>query len=101
MAAEIHVVSPERIAMEMRRLLSDQSRAVGVRLMLETKLAPELLPEIVPHDDAQQRRLDATLDLLARLGGECGFPLALGRRCCTVGRCARGCGGVPTLETLE
>ena len=77
MAAEIHVVSPERIAMEMRRLLSDASRAVGVRLMWETRLAPEVLPEIVPHDDAQQRRLDETLELLARLHDECGFPLAL------------------------
>jgi tRNA nucleotidyltransferase/poly(A) polymerase len=77
MAAEIHVVSPERIAMEMRRLLSDPSRAVGVQLMIETRLAAEVLPEIVPHDDAQQQRLDATLELLARLGGECAFPLAL------------------------
>ena len=39
MAAEIHVVSPERIAMEMRRLLADSSRAAGVRLLLETGLA--------------------------------------------------------------
>ncbi len=77
MASQIHVVSPERIAMEMRRLLADPSRAAGVRLMLETKLAAELLPEIVPHDAAQQRRLDETLAVLARLGDDCGFPLAL------------------------
>ena len=77
MAAEIHVVSPERIAMEMRRLLADSSRAVGVRLMLETKLAAEVLPEIVPRDDAGQRRLNDTLEALVRLGEECGFPLAL------------------------
>ena len=77
MAAEIHVVSPERIAMEMRRLLADPSRAAGVRLMLETKLAAEVLPEIVPRDDAGRRRLDDTLEALARLGEECGFPLAL------------------------
>jgi poly(A) polymerase len=77
MAAEIYVVSPERIAMEMRRLLADPSRAVGVRLMLETGLAAEVLPEIVPRDEAPRRRLDDTLELLARLGGPCGFPLAL------------------------
>jgi tRNA nucleotidyltransferase/poly(A) polymerase len=77
MAAEIHVVSPERIAMEMRRLLADSGRAVGVRLMLETGLARELLPEILSHDASQQQRLDDTLSVLERLGEPCGFPLAL------------------------
>jgi poly(A) polymerase len=77
MAAEIHVVSPERIAMEMRRLLSDGNRAVGVRLLWETGLAAEVLPEIVPRDNSQWPRFDETLDLLSRLGKECGFPLAL------------------------
>lgn len=77
MAAEIHVVSPERIAIEMRRTLADAGRAVGVRLMLETKLANEVLPEIVPHDELTRRRFDETLQMLSRLGGQCGFPLAL------------------------
>ena len=77
MAAEIHVVSPERIATEMRRLLADTSRVAGVRLMLETRLAPEVLPEIIPHNQQQQRRLDETLTALARLGEAGGFPLAL------------------------
>ena len=54
MAAEIHVVSPERIAMEMRRLLADSSRAIGVWLMLETKLAEQLLPEIAPSGNVQE-----------------------------------------------
>ena len=78
MAPEIHLVSPERIAMEMRRMLSDASRAAGVRLLWETGLAAEVLPEIVPRDDSQWQRFDDTLSLLARLGRECGFPLALG-----------------------
>ena len=77
MAAEIRVVSPERIAMEMRRLLTDARRAAGVRLLLETGLAAELLPEIVPRDDAGQARLDRALELLARLPGDVTFPLAL------------------------
>jgi tRNA nucleotidyltransferase/poly(A) polymerase len=77
MAAEIHVVSPERIAMEMRRMLADPSRAAGVRLMWETRLAAQLLPEIVPGDEAQRQRLDDTLAALSRLGQECGFPLVL------------------------
>ncbi len=76
MAGEIHVVSPERIAVEMRRMLADGNRTVGVRLLLDTGLAAELLPEIVPHDDAGRRLFDETLELLKRLGG-CGFPAAL------------------------
>lgn len=77
MAGEIRVVSPERIAVEMRRLLADRSRAAGVRLLLDVGLAAELLPEIVPRDDAGRKSFDETLELLARLGEGCGFPAAL------------------------
>jgi poly(A) polymerase len=69
MAAKIHVVSPERIAMEMRRLLADSTRAEGVRLLLETGLAREVLPEIVAKPNV--------LGVLSRLRGDAGFPLAL------------------------
>ena len=77
MAAEIRVVSPERIAMEMRRILADASRATGVRLLCETRLAEAILPEIVPGDETAECRLDETLGRLARLPAEAGFPLAL------------------------
>jgi poly(A) polymerase len=77
MAPEILVVSPERIAMEMRRMLSDAGRAAGVRLLWETGLAAQVLPEIVPGDDPQRQRFDDSLTVLARLGSQCGFPLAL------------------------
>jgi tRNA nucleotidyltransferase/poly(A) polymerase len=77
MAVEIHAVSPERIAMEMRRLLTDPRRAEGVRLLLETGLAVEVLPEIVPRDDAERARLDDTLEKLSRLPVDVGFPPAL------------------------
>ncbi len=88
MAAGITVVSPERIAMEMRQVLVDRSRVAAVRLLLETGLAAVLLPEIVPADEPGQRRLDATLNVLERLDvleqldvlerlGPPGFPLAL------------------------
>ncbi len=77
MAGGIHAVSPERIAVEMRRLLADGGRAAGARLLLETGLAAELLPEVVPRDEAGRRRFDETLRLLARLGEQCGFPAAL------------------------
>jgi len=76
MADQITVVSPERIAMEMRRMLVDPRRAEAVRLMLETGLAAEVLPEIVPEDDDACRRLDRALALLDRLP-QPGFPLAL------------------------
>jgi tRNA nucleotidyltransferase/poly(A) polymerase len=77
MAAEIHVVSPERIAQEMRRMLADSGRAEGIRLLFETGLAVEVLPEIVPQDASARLRLEETLALLARLGKGCDFPLAL------------------------
>ena len=77
MAAQIHVVSAERIAMEMQRMLPDANRTVGVRLLLETGLAAEVLPESVPRDDAQRAELDRTIARLVRLPGNVGFPLAL------------------------
>ena len=76
MAAEIRVVSPERIAMEMRRMLVDPRRAVAVRMMLDTGLAAVVLPEIVPHDDLQREQFEQGLEVMSRLK-EPGFPLAL------------------------
>lgn len=76
MADQIGVVSPERIAMEMRRMLVDPHRAYGVRLLVETGLAHTVLPEIVPGDRAGQERLDRALAVIERLV-EPGFPLAL------------------------
>jgi poly(A) polymerase len=48
MAAQIVVVSPERIAMEMRRLLVEPGRAEAVRMLIDTGLAAAVFPEIVP-----------------------------------------------------
>jgi len=59
-AAEIGVVSAERIAEEMRRLLSHPNRACGVRLAFEVGLLPKLLPELAdfsPMSDAGRRTL--------------------------------------------
>jgi tRNA nucleotidyltransferase/poly(A) polymerase len=77
MADQITVVSPERIAMEMRRMLVEPGRSTAVRLMLETGLAAAVLPEVVPAHEAQQKRLDRALAALERLH-EPTFPLALG-----------------------
>lgn len=89
MAPEIAVVSVERIAQELRRMLVVPTRARGIELLRETDLLatvlPELLPlmglaivpegagsEPVPHAD----RWQATLAVLDRLI-EPDFPLAL------------------------
>jgi poly(A) polymerase len=77
MSPQLQVVSRERIAMEMQRMLTDSNRAAGVRLLLETGLAAEVLPEIVPRDDAERAWLDDTMGLLARLPDDVGFPPAL------------------------
>jgi poly(A) polymerase len=53
MADQIGVVSPERIAMEMRRMLVDPSRVAAIRLLLATNLAAAVLPEIVLQNDEQ------------------------------------------------
>jgi poly(A) polymerase len=76
MADQISVVSSERIAEEMRRLLVDANRVRGIQLLVETGLADAILPEIVPSDDVDQERLDQSLNVLERLE-EPGFPLAL------------------------
>ena len=76
MAAEIRVVSPERIAMEMRRMLVDPRRADAVRMMLDTSLAAVVLPEIIPHDEPQRERFEHGLEVMSRLKDP-DFPLAL------------------------
>ncbi len=76
MAAEITVVSAERIGAEMQRMLVDPHRSRAVRLLLETGLAAAVLPEVVPTDAEQQARLERALAILDRLC-EPGFPLAL------------------------
>ncbi len=78
MAPEISVVSAERIAGEMERMLVDPNRTTAVRLLLESGLAAVVLPEIVSSDSA----LDSCDDY-AKIGkvierlSEPSFPLAL------------------------
>ncbi len=76
MAPEITVVSPERIAAEMRRMLLEPRRADAVRMLLDAGLAPVVLPEAVPADHAGYQTLHRTLSVLGRLS-QPGFPLAL------------------------
>ncbi len=81
MADQITVVSPERIAMEIRRLLVGPRRSQAVRLMLDCGLAEPLWPEILPGDGPRRQRLDRGLAVLDRLD-QPGFPLALAALIC-------------------
>ena len=74
MAEQITVVSVERIAGEVRRMLTGPGRTVAVRLLLETGLAVAILPEIAGKDD--RVRMERTLAILKRFN-EPTFPLAL------------------------
>jgi len=47
MANEIRIVSAERIAEELRKILIDRHRAEGIRLLREFELLPPILPELV------------------------------------------------------
>ena len=55
-AAEIDVVSAERIAEEMRRMLISTNRVEAMRLLLATGLAAHVLPEIAPHTNPKRKR---------------------------------------------
>lgn len=76
MAAQIGVVSAERIAAEMQSMLVDVHRAHAVRLLFETHLVRQVLPEIAESDPVHQQRLAETLEVLERLERP-SFPLAL------------------------
>jgi tRNA nucleotidyltransferase/poly(A) polymerase len=76
MASQIAVVSPERIAMEMRRVLTESGRVQGIRLLVELGLAAVVFPEIVTRDEASQTRFEHGLGALGKLQNP-NFPLAL------------------------
>jgi poly(A) polymerase len=84
MAAQIQVVSAERIAEELRRLLVCPQRARGVALMDQTGLVAAVLPELLemkglPQGPPQAPTGDLwahVLRVLDRLGPAPSFPLA-------------------------
>lgn len=73
MSGQITVISAERIAEELRKLLVHPARARGVRLLAETGLLPAVFPELgnIPAD-----RFSHTLSMLERFGEPVSFPLA-------------------------
>jgi tRNA nucleotidyltransferase/poly(A) polymerase len=76
MASEVRVVSYERIAAELRRMLVHASRAHSVELLAESQLIGPLLPEAAPHAAARDAAWQAALSRLMALD-EAEFPLAL------------------------
>lgn len=64
MADQIRVVSAERIAEELRKILTNQHRARGVRLLREFGLVEYILPEAAENDSAlEQLPNDASFEL--------------------------------------
>src|SRR5947209_32514 len=84
MAEQIAVVSPERIADELRKLLVDPHRARGVNLLHETELLTPIVPELVPMKGLPQGLpgapegdlWDHVLRVLDLLPPQPSFPLA-------------------------
>jgi poly(A) polymerase len=85
MADEIRVVSAERIADELRKMLIDHPRAEAMRLFLDLGLAKPVLPELLPMKGLPQGLPSAptgdlwehVLRVLDRLADHVSFPLAL------------------------
>jgi poly(A) polymerase len=84
MADEITVVSAERIAEELRRLLVSPRRARGMNLLYEVGLAAPILPEVLPMKGLPQGLpsapsgdlWDHVMKVVDALGAEVSFPLA-------------------------
>jgi poly(A) polymerase len=70
MAREIRVVSPERIAEELRKLLAHPNRARGVGLLREFNLVEPILPELAASNANRGERV------VAYLPRQASFPLA-------------------------
>jgi poly(A) polymerase len=82
-APEITVVSAERIAEELRKLLAHPNRVRGVSLLRMFELADVILPEIRGKSDWR---------VLAGLGTEASFPLAFAALLCAL--------DAPTVEKI-
>jgi putative nucleotidyltransferase with HDIG domain len=86
MANQISVVSAERIAEELRRLLVDSHRRRGMELFMDSGLAAAIIPELLEMKGVLQGPPDAptgdlwehVLRVINLLGSAPSFPLAMG-----------------------
>ncbi len=76
-AADISVVSAERIAAEMQRMLLHHSRALGMQMMRDTGLLMQILPEEFRSAPERNPKLWAQSQKILSVLHEPGFPLAL------------------------
>lgn len=79
MASQVEIVSAERVAAELRRILVDRSRRRGLELLAELRLLGYVFPELKKMATPSESRLSdwmATLKVLDALR-EPSFPLAL------------------------
>ncbi len=74
-AHEIAAVSAERISDELRRMLAHGGRVKAARLLRDTKLLEQILPESMPGFGSKQSVWQETLEILARLR-EPTFPIS-------------------------
>ena len=87
MAEQVHVVAPERIAQELRKMLVDESRVRSLTLARQTGLLAAILPELVPlaelADEGQTAVTlwDQTLLRLKKLPSEPSFRWLSPRSC--------------------
>lgn len=94
MAKEIPIVSAERIAEELRKLLVHPRRTRGLNLLLELGLAAVILPEIVEMKGVPQGLpsnprgdlWDHVMNVLDFIGPDPSFPLAMGTLLHDVGK---------------
>jgi poly(A) polymerase len=85
MAGQVPVVAGERIAQELRRMLTHETRALAMNLMMETRLMAAVMPPVVAMKGVFQGKpvqpegdlWDHTLLVLSLLPREPSFPLAL------------------------
>ncbi len=75
MASEVTAVSGERIAAELRRMLTHESRRRGIELLAAADLLAPLLQPLAPHAEAEDAAWKAALGQLERLA-DAEFPLA-------------------------
>lgn len=94
MAGRIHAVSVERIAQEFHKMLPHPSRVAGMKLLRQTSLLDELLPEMAQTIGVIQEKpaypdadvWEHTLRVLELLPGRPGFTLAMGTLLHDVGK---------------
>jgi poly(A) polymerase len=94
MASQIHVVSVERIAQEFHKMLPHSSRVNGMRLLRESGLLKEILPECERMIGVIQQKpaypdadvWEHTLRVLELLPGKPGFTLTMGTLLHDVGK---------------